>query len=160
MQMACFIQSEDDAPRDSAHWMLVPSPKRGSYTQIRDRLADLDEAILIGILNHPGYLALWRIRQLGEQERQHAEHNLRNQQKYFDAKVGSHAAEPSATVLFEGRGVEVAVPGKEVREGLGQFAFTWGWSIGTSADAPNVARIVVLQNLRRWSPGLNASCSV
>jgi len=160
MQMACFLQSEDDAPRNRLQWIVVPSPKVGSYAQVRDRLANLDEPVLIGILNHPGYLALWRIRQLDPQERMHAEHNLQNQQNYLDAKLAGLPAASSDRILFEGRGIEVTVPAAELRECLGRFALTWGWTISRPTNSDHQARIGVWQNARKWSPGLTSGCSV
>lgn len=160
LQIACFLQASEEAPRSPRHWALIPGPGRGvdTFASAAARLAALEKPVVVGALDEPGYVAVWRPDALDFAERGHIEHTLRNQQAGLAAMLAHLGAGDDAVVLFEGWGARVALPAAEVRRWLGEYALTWGWTIGPPTDASHAARLLVLKGGRRWSPG--HACSV
>jgi hypothetical protein len=156
LQIASFLQSEPDTPASAARWAFVPGPGRGADTfgAAVARLAALEKPLVVGVLNHPGYLAVWRPSALGEGERRHIEQKLCNQQRALAAALAQLGLSSGAAVVrFEGWGIDVDVPLPAFRRWLGEYALTWGWRIGAPTDESHQARLLVLQSGRRWSPG-------
>lgn len=155
LQIACFLQASDDAPSSPRHWALIPGPGRGAdtFAEAARRLSALPKPLVVGALDHPGYVAVWRPDALDAAERAHVAHMLRNQQASLAAKLAHRDAGDDAVILFEGWGSRVELTVAEVRRWLGAYALTWGWTIGPPTDASHAARLFVLQGGRRKSPG-------
>jgi hypothetical protein len=155
LQIVCFLQSEPDAPASPARWALVPGAGGGAdtFAEAAARLAALDKPVVVGALNFPGFVAVWRTTALEASERAHVQHTLRNQLRALEAKVAPFGLGDEDLVLFEGWGVRVSVPLHVVRRWLGEYALTWGWSVRPPTDPSHAARLLVLHADRRWSPG-------
>ncbi|MDF1503637.1 hypothetical protein [Roseisolibacter sp. H3M3-2] len=159
LQIACFLQTDDAAPASPREWVLVPGIGGGvlTFDGAAARLDALEKPVVVGALDHPGYLAVWRPGAVDDAERRHVAHTLRNQQAALDAWRAPLGVGDDAAVLFEGCGARVALPAAEVRRWLGEYALTWGWTLGPPTDASHGARLLVLKHGRRWSPG--AACA-
>ncbi|HEU6451995.1 MAG TPA: hypothetical protein VFT57_11280 [Gemmatimonadaceae bacterium] len=126
LQVAAYLQTEADAPRSAARWALIPGPGRGrdTFGEAAARLAAAEKPLVIGALNQPGFVALWPIAALGDTERQHAEHTLRNQRAAADARLKQLGCNDAALVRFEGWGACVDVSVSVLRQWLGEYALT------------------------------------
>lgn len=160
LQIACFLQADDATPSSPRQWVLVPGHGGGtdSYAGAAARLEALEKPVVLGALDQPGYVAVWRPSAFDQAERRHVEQTLRNQQAGLAAKLAALGAGEADVVLFEGWGSRIELPAAEVRRWLGEYALTWGWTIGPPTDASHAARLLVLKHGRRWSPG--HTCSV
>ena len=85
LQIAAFLQSEPGSPRSAARWAFVPPPvpsigwKGYTFSEAADYLNAIEKPIMVGALNHPGCLAIWRPAALNQAERAYVERLLRNQ---------------------------------------------------------------------------------
>jgi hypothetical protein len=155
LQIACFLQSEPEAPCSAARWALVPGPGRGeaTFAEAAARLAGLEKPLVVGALDHPGYVAVWRASALDDGERRHVVHTLANQQAALTSMLGQLGLDDAALVRFEGWGTQVDVSASGLRRWLADYALTWGWAVGAPTDESHQARLRVLKGDRRWSPG-------
>ena len=155
LQIACFLQADDATPSSPREWTLISAHGRGleSYAGVAARLDALAKPVVLGALDQPGYLAVWRLNAFDEAERQHVEHVLRNQQAGFAEQLARLGGGDDDSVVFEGWGARVELPAADVSRWLGEYALTWGWRLGPPTDGSHVARFLVLKGGRRWSPG-------
>ena len=155
LQIASFLQSDAEVPRSPCRWGLVPGFGRGeaTFAEAAAHLAQLEKPIVVGALDHPGFVALWRLSALNEAERRHVEHTVRNQQAALAQSTRRLGTEDTDLVLFEGWGSRTTIAVRELRRWLSEYALTWGWRIGAATDDTHCARLLVLQHGRRWSPG-------
>ncbi|MDP1858692.1 MAG: hypothetical protein Q8K82_08475 [Gemmatimonadaceae bacterium] len=155
LQIASFLQTEPEAPRSPARWAFVPGPGQGRYTfaEAAVCLAAIDKPVVIGVLNQPGYLALWRAVGLEAAELRTVEQTLANQLAFLSAKLAHFGAGEEDLVEFEGWGAKVQLPASELRRWLGEYAVTWMWTVGAPTDDTHGARLLVKQSDRRWSRG-------
>ena len=155
LQITCFLQSDEAAPRSPREWVLIPGHGRGTdgFAGAAARLAALPKPVVVGALDHPGYVAVWRPDAFDDAERRHVAHTLANQQAGFAATLEKLGAGDDAVVVFEGWGTRVALPAIEVHRWLGEYALTWGWTLGPPTDASHGARLLVVRRDGRMSPG-------
>jgi hypothetical protein len=159
LQIAAFLQTTPEAPHSAARWAFVPGPGRGAdtFAEAVARLAALEKPVVVGALNQPGYVALWRAATCEEGERRHVEHTLANQQAGLAQALAHHGADDAAVVRFEGWGAQVDVPVPELRRWLAEYALTWGWTLAAPTDDTHQARLLVLHGthgIRRRPPAL------
>jgi hypothetical protein len=155
LQIACFLQSDGEVPTSPREWFLVPGHggRPGTFAAAAARLAALPKPVVVGALDQPGYVAVWRPDALEAGEQGYVEHTLRNQQAWLTRMLEHLGCGEGARIVFEGWGARVEVPTSEVHRWLGEYALTWGWTLGPPTDASHQARLLVLQGGRRWSPG-------
>jgi hypothetical protein len=159
LQIAAFLQSEPVAPRSAARWMFVPSarpwPGGGGFTfaEAAAYLNDLDKPVIIGALNHPGAIAVWRPSVLNPAERQYVELLIRNQVTGFSEVLPQVSEGTSEMILFEGWGAKTLLAAPRFRRWLEEYGLTWGWRLGKPTDNTHCARLLVWHTGLRWSPG-------
>ena len=153
LQIACFLQASDEAPSSPREWLLIPGPRVDGFAGTTARLAALTKPVVVGALDHPGYVAVWRADGLDDAERGQVAHTLRNQQANLAHGLARLNAGDDALVVFEGWGTRVEVTVAELRRWMGEYALTWGWTIGAPTDASHAARLFVTKGGHTLSPG-------
>lgn len=155
LQIICFLQADSEPPCSAVRWAFVPGPGRGrlTYAEAAAHLATMEKPIVIGALAHPGYVALWRPSAIDDNERPHIEHTLNNQVGGLEDFLSELKIDDSGLVRFEGLGRHVDVPVPILREWLGAYALTWGWTLGWATDASHHARLFAMRRFGQWSPG-------
>ena len=155
LQIVCYLQGQPDSPRSPREWVLIPGYGRGPapFPEAIKRLGKLEKPLLIGALSQPGYVAVWLSHQLDSDQLRHVDHTLRNQQNYLASKLRQLECENASRVLFEGWGSSTFMSATALNQWLGEYALTWGWTIGPPSDDTHQARLIVVKDGRRWSPG-------
>jgi hypothetical protein len=87
-------------PRSAREWLLVPGygGGPGTFAQTAARLAALAKPVVVGALNQPGYVAVWRPGAFDSYERERVERTLRNQQAWLDAMLAERGTAENAIV--------------------------------------------------------------
>ena len=126
LQVVAFLQTEPDAPRCATRWAFIPGPGRGTdtFAEAAARLAAVEKPLVVGALNQPGYVALWRVSALPEPERRHVEHTLRNQLAGAAAQLTHLRCGDPSIVRFKGWGSQMDVPVSILRQWSGEYAMT------------------------------------
>ena len=155
LQIIDYLQSDPDAPRPVRQWVFVPGPGRGLATlaEAAEQLSGVETPLVVGALEHAGYVALWRPSAIGEAEWPHIRHTLENQVLGLDEKLAHYGVDDGGVIRFEGWRSHLDVPVPVVRRWFGECAVTWGWTIDRATDATHHARLWVLHNSRRRPPG-------
>jgi hypothetical protein len=133
----------------------VPSISWGGYTfgEAVDYLNSIEKPIIVGALNHPGCLAIWRPAVLDHNERAYVERVLRNQLDGLSEMLAQINLGGEQNVVFEGWGSRLSLTLAEFQRWLGEYAVTWGWRLARPTDNTHCARLLVYQSGIRWSPG-------
>jgi hypothetical protein len=159
LQIAAFLQSEAVASRSAARWTFIPSPRPWpggegfTFADAVEYLNSLEKPVVIGALNHPGTIAVWKPSALEAAERQYVEQLIRNQVAGV-SEVLPHVIEgTSEIVLFEGWGARTLVAVPVMGRWLAEYGLTWGWRLGKPTDSTHCARLLVWHTGSRWSPG-------
>ena len=164
LQIAAFLQSEPSAPRSAVRWAFVPPPVPSiswmgyTFSEAVDYLTTIEKPIIVGALNHPGCLAIWRPSALSQSEQAYVGSLLRNQLDGLSEVLAQVNAGGAQNVLFEGWGSRISVGITELRQWFGDYGLTWGWRIAPPTDLTHCARLIVWQSGVRWSPG--EACSI
>jgi hypothetical protein len=155
LHIVCFLQGRPENPRSPREWVLIPGHGGGpaSFPETAKRLAALEKPVLVGALNQPGYVAVWLPRDFDDAQRRHIDHTVWNQRQWLSSKLEQLECNDSAIIMFEGFGQQTTVTGVDVRRWLGEYALTWGWTLGPATDSSHDARLLVLKDGRHWSPG-------
>jgi hypothetical protein len=155
LQIICFLQTDAEHPCSAVQWAFVPGPGRGrdTFPDAVARLAVIEKPVVIGALAHPGYVALWRRSAIDAAEWPHIEHTLANQAAILEDLVPQLHIDEVGLVRFEGWGTHIDVPLGELRRWFGEYALTWGWTMGPPTDDSHQARLFAMRRFRDWSPG-------
>ena len=165
LQVAAFLQSEPEAPRSASRWAFAPSPRPwpgGSgctFAEAAEYLDSLAKPIIIGALNHPGLIAVWRTTALDPGEREYVDRLIANQLAGFTEMIAQLNPGGPDVILFEGWGAMTRVSVPMFQQWLREYGLTWGWRLGLPTDDTHRARLLVWQNAKRWSPGESCTMS-
>ena len=116
-------------------------------------MAEFEKPIIVGALNHPGYVAVWFAKDFDDRQRRHVDNTLQNQQRVFAEKLEKAGCDDTSIVLFEGWEKKTFLPAAIIRHWLAEYALTWGWRMGPATDDSHHLRLLVLKDGRNWSPG-------
>ena len=155
LQIVCFLQTESGVPCSATQWAFVPGPGRGrdTFADAVTRLAEIEKPVVIGALVHPGYVAVWRRSAIDPKDWPHIEHTLANQLAGLEEIASQLQLGEEDIVRFEGWGTHVDVSLRILRHWLGEYALTWGWTIGGPTDGSHQARLFAMKRFGEWSPG-------
>jgi hypothetical protein len=165
LQVAAFLQSEPEAPRSASRWAFAPSPNPWpggagcTFAEAAAYLESLAKPIIVGALNHPGLIAVWRATALDTSEREYVDHLLANQLAGFTEMISHLNPGGADVILFEGWGALTRVSVTAFQQWLREYGLTWGWRLGPPSDGTHRARLLVWQGAKRWSPGESSSRS-
>ena len=86
----------------SGRWSFVPSLQTATWPEAQRLLAGARKPLIVAPLLEPGFLGTWTVDSLHGQELAAANHQLSNQQKYFEAKIGHFALDDTDSARFSG----------------------------------------------------------
>lgn len=161
LQIVAFLQSDPTAPQSIERWHFVPAarpwPGGPEFTtaEAATYLAAIDKPIIIGALDHPGQVAVWRLTSLDPADLEYLKRLLNNQLGALADSLTQIGADDDGIVLFEGLGSQTRVPVPVLREWLGDYGLTWGWRLGAATDDTHGLRMFIRQGPGWWSPGDN-----
>ena len=155
LQIVSFLQTDAERPCSAARWAFVPGPgsSRDTFAEAVARLAAVEKPVVIGALTHPGYVALWRRSAIEASEWPHIEHTLANQTAILEDLIPQLHLGEDSLVRFEGWGTHIDVSLRVLRRWLGEYALTWGWTMGVATNASHQARLFAMRRFGEWSPG-------
>lgn len=159
LQIITYLQGDSSGSRPIDHWHFVPSarpwPGGPPFTtaEATAHLAAMDKPMIIGALNEPGMIAVWRPGHFEPADREYVERLLHNQCDALADGATAIGAGDSDIVLFEGASSGSRVTVAELRTMLGQYGWTWGWRLGQPSDDSHSFRLLVRRRENQWSPG-------
>jgi hypothetical protein len=130
-----------------------------TFAEAAAYLDQIPKPVVVGALNHPGCIAVWRPPSLDPAEREYLDRLITNQRTGFTEILPQVRAGHPDVILFEGWGARTLVSVADVRQWLSDYGLTWGWRLARPTDLTHCARLLVWQSGMRWSPGDSSTIS-
>lgn len=136
------VQEHRGAVASEANWTFVPDGRRVPWAEARELLAAMPKPVIVAPLTEPGYLSVWVLDRLSDQERTMGVKSMANQKEYYLSKLETCA-------LGDAGVIELVVPTGRLTLSVPEFdrwSKEYVLSVGVTLNAtatPGLARILI-----------------
>lgn len=137
-----LAQENEQLQRTAVHWHFFPGACHATWGEARELLAATAKPVIVAALVEPGAIALWHVDDVEAAERAGVEHELLNQQRYFDEKLEALGLDDGGSVVLETPAGVLRLTVAEFRRWAREYALSIGLSLGRSTE-PGTARLLI-----------------